>query len=91
MKKLDKYVLVDLGFEKVYVSEEESGDKAFFYYTLDIGEYTSLISNSFDVPVTGKELYEVSLFSHEDMGICYTDEEVKILYKALTRNELKND
>lgn len=29
--------LVSLGFERVDVSKEESGDEAFYYYTLDFG------------------------------------------------------
>jgi len=41
--------LVKLGFERVDVSEEESGDKPFHYYTYDIGNGTiSLITQSND-------------------------------------------
>ena len=41
--------LIELGFERVDVSEQESGDKAFYYYTYDIGDGTiSLISQSND-------------------------------------------
>jgi len=46
MKEQD---LIDLGFERVDVSKEESGDKAFYYYTYDIGNGTiSLITQSND-------------------------------------------
>ena len=46
MKEQD---LIDLGFERVDVSEEESGDKPFHYYTYDIGNGTiSLITQSND-------------------------------------------
>ena len=41
--------LVKLGFERVDVNEQESGDKAFHYYTYDIGNGTiSLITQSND-------------------------------------------
>tara|TARA_R110000787_G_scaffold212720_1_gene322334 strand:- start:33 stop:287 length:255 start_codon:yes stop_codon:yes gene_type:complete len=41
--------LIELGFERVDVSEQESGDKAFYYYTYDIGNGAiSLISQSND-------------------------------------------
>ena len=46
MKEQD---LIQLGFERVDVSEEESGDKPFHYYTYDIGNSTiSLITQSND-------------------------------------------
>ena len=41
--------LIQLGFERVDVSEKESGDKAFYYFTYDIGNGTiSLIIQSND-------------------------------------------
>jgi len=41
--------LIQLGFERVDVSEQESGDKAFHYYTYDIGNgVISLITQSND-------------------------------------------
>ncbi len=41
--------LVQLGFERVDVNEEEHGDKAFHYYTYDIGNgVISLITQSND-------------------------------------------
>lgn len=46
MKEQD---LIDLGFERTDVNEQESGDKAFHYYTYDIGNGTiSLITQSND-------------------------------------------
>ena len=46
MKEAD---LIQLGFNRVDVSEQESGDKAFHYYTYDIGNgVISLISQSND-------------------------------------------
>ena len=41
--------LIQLGFERVDVSAKESGDKAFYYFTYDIGNGTiSLITQSND-------------------------------------------
>ena len=40
-------VLINLGFERNDVSEEESGDKAFYYFTMDFGDLC-LISNAND-------------------------------------------
>jgi hypothetical protein len=41
--------LIQLGFQRVDVSEQESGDKAFHYYTYDIGNgVISLITQSND-------------------------------------------
>jgi hypothetical protein len=46
MKEAD---LIQLGFQRVDVSEQESGDKAFHYYTYDIGNgVISLITQSND-------------------------------------------
>tara|TARA_B110000483_G_scaffold51088_1_gene63532 strand:+ start:177 stop:431 length:255 start_codon:yes stop_codon:yes gene_type:complete len=46
MKEAD---LIQLGFNRVDVSEQESGDKPFYYYTYDIGNGTiSLITQSND-------------------------------------------
>lgn len=87
MKKLDRNVLIELGFVKNYVSQEESGDKAYVYYTKDLNEHETLISTAADYPIKGDELFTVELFNTE-LGFCETDEEVKILYKALTKKEL---
>lgn len=84
MKKLDKYVLLDLGFKENYVSEEESGDKAFVYYTKELNEYESLISNSVSYPIKGNELFTVELFN-TSLGICKTDKDIKILYNSLMK------
>ena len=46
MKEAD---LIQLGLQRVDVSEQESGDKAFHYYTYDIGNgVISLITQSND-------------------------------------------
>ena len=40
--------LIDLGFKKIDVTAEESGENAFYYYTYDFNKYFSLITNSND-------------------------------------------
>lgn len=87
MKKLDKYVLIGLGFEEVHVTAEESGDVAYVYYILNLNEHESLISTEADEPINGKELFTVNIFNTE-LGICETDEDVKLLYKVLTGKTL---
>jgi len=50
-QKIEEQDLIDLGFEKILVPEEESGANSFYYYTLDLldGPYKMcLISNSDD-------------------------------------------
>lgn len=61
MKEQD---LVDLGFERVDVSAEESGDEAFHYYTLDFSRGFSLISNGSDevTTVAGYHRWYVEVF-----------------------------
>ena len=58
MKEQD---LIDLGFERVDVSAEESGDKPFFYYVKDFGEKNvlSLISPPNDEVKDGEWYVEV--------------------------------
>jgi len=86
MKKIDKYILLGLGFEEIHVTEEESGDKAFVYYVFDLDEFDSLISNSVFLPLNGSETFVVNLFNTE-LGYCKTEEELKILYKVLKGKE----
>ena len=62
--------LIALGFERVDVSAEDSGDTAFHYYTYDFGNGSfSLISNSSDAVVDGKWIVEV----FEDDSIRFTN------------------
>lgn len=51
--------LEEIGFERTDVSAEESGDNAFYYYTMDIGDIC-LISNSSDDAET--EGWWISIF-----------------------------
>lgn len=84
MRKLTEEVLLELGFEKVIVTAEESGDNEFYYFTLDLtGDGREcLISDASDQVDNGE--FVVDMFNTE-LGTCYTDEDVKTLYDALTK------
>jgi hypothetical protein len=60
-------VLINLGFERNDVSEEESGDKAFYYFTMDFGDLC-LISNSNDESEKDGGYY-VEVFDNMDIRI----------------------
>ena len=66
MKEQD---LIDLGFERVDVSAEESGDKPFFYYVKDFGEKNvlSLISPPNDEVKDGE--WYVGVFEDDSIRI----------------------
>ena len=67
MKEQD---LISLGFERVDVSEEESGDEVFYYYTMDFGNGSlSLISPAHNEIVNDK--WYVDIF--EDESIKFTN------------------
>jgi hypothetical protein len=60
-------VLINLGFERNDVSEEESGDKAFYYFTMDFGDLC-LISNANDESEKDGG-YFVEVFDNMDIRI----------------------
>ena len=79
--------LVALGFERVDVSAEESGDTAFHYYIYDFGNRTfSLISNANDEAVDDKWYIEV----FEDESIQFTNSsDIMALIDIINRNIVK--
>lgn len=80
MTKLTEQHLIELGFERVDVTGEESGcDSDFHYYTLDIGGL-SLISSDSD---SGDDL-SVSLFDYEGFD-AYDYETLKELVGVLRK------
>lgn len=79
--------LIKLGFEYNFVSVEESGANEYYYYTLDLGNGECLMSNAND-ELNEQDGYTVSLFNTADLGHCDTEDEIRILYKALTKNTL---
>ena len=79
--------LVKLGFERVDVSEEESGDKPFHYYTYDIGNGTiSLITQSNDE--VEKDNWHVEVF--EDTSIRFeTIEDITKFIQVTEKNIIR--
>jgi hypothetical protein len=61
--------LIILGFERIDVSEQESGANPFYYYTLDFGEnkVVSLISSSDDEVVDDN--WDLSIFEDESLVV----------------------
>lgn len=59
---INKENLLNLGFKEHFVSEEESGDCSFYYYTYDINNDTILISNSSNSCLNEK--YVISFFNY---------------------------
>lgn len=83
------YDLIELGFTRTDVSEEESGEKAFFYFHLDIGENKgiSLISPSNDEIVDDNWYVEI----WEDSSIRFTSNiDLKQFIKLVKRNTIIN-
>lgn len=60
--KITDESLIGLGFIRTNVSKEESGnDEDYYYYTYNITEYLSLISNS---NIDAKDGYKVDIFDY---------------------------
>ena len=75
--------LIELGFERHDVSAEESGDYAFYYYTMDFGDLC-LISNSDDEAITDLG-WAVEIF--DNRALRFTNEEdLKNLVDIFKRN-----
>ena len=60
-------LFLDLGFYKVEVSSEESGDSPFYYFTFDPVPGISLITNASDK--AEKDGWEVSFFDNKTLVI----------------------
>lgn len=82
MKEQD---LIDLGFEKIDVSAEESGDEAFYYYTYDITKDFSMISSANDE--AEKEGWFVEIFDYSDIRF-FRKEDLKVLINVINKNKL---
>jgi len=60
--KITDESLIGLGFIRTNVSKEESGnDEDYYYYTYNITEYLSLISNA---NIDAKDGYKVDIFDY---------------------------
>ena len=84
MKEQD---LIDLGFERIDVSEVESGGDAFHYYTLDFSKGFSLISNGSDevTTVAGHYRWHVEVFEAPEINFI-EKKDVKQLIDIIKRN-----
>ena len=85
MKEQD---LVDLGFERIDVPAEESGDEAFYYYTYDFTKDFSMISSDNDQ--AEEEGWFVEIFDYSDIRF-YQKEDLKVLIDLINRNNLLNN
>jgi hypothetical protein len=80
MTKLTEQHLLDLGFKRVDVSKEESGDdNDFYYYDLDINGL-GLISSDSDY----KDNLNVSIFNYDGLNV-YDYETLKELIDVLKK------
>jgi hypothetical protein len=87
MKEQD---LLDLGFKRTDVPAEESGDKAFYYYDIDLGSNgsISLISPSDDEVENGNWYVEV----FEDPKVMFNDkDDLKVFIDIINKNTLRDD
>ena len=82
MKEQD---LIDLGFKRTDVSEEESGDIPFYYYTYNITEEVCLISS--DNGEAKKDGWFVELFDYENIEF-RNPEDLKTLIDVIEKNKL---
>ena len=80
MKEQD---LIDLGFERIDVSAEESGGDPFHYYTLDFSRGFSLISNGSDEVENGE--WHVEVFEAPEINFI-DKKDVKQLIDIIKRN-----
>ena len=81
MKEQD---LIDLGFKRTDVTEEESGDSPFYYYTYDITNELCLIST--DDGEAKKDGWSAEMFDYD--SIKFTNvEDLKILIDVIEKNK----
>jgi len=87
MKEQD---LIDLGFKRADVSVEESGYKAFHYYTLDFNKGFGLISNASDevTTVAGQHRWYVEIFEAPEINFV-EKKDVKLLINLIEKNIIK--
>ena len=82
--------LLDLGFKRTDVSAEESGDKAFYYYDIDLGSNgsISLISPSNDE--VENENWYVEVF--EDAKVMFNSkDDLKTFIDIINKNTLHEE
>ena len=80
MKEQD---LIDLGFERVDISAEESGDEAYHYYDYMFNENFSLVACPNE---EGNGVWFVEMFDHWDIRF-YDKEDVKTFINLINKNK----
>ena len=82
MKEQD---LIDLGFERIDISEEQSGDEAYHYYVYAFTEELHLISCADDeVPDKG---WFVQFFDYDNIDF-FDKDDVQTLIQIINRNKI---
>jgi len=76
--------LIDLGFKKVIVPVEESGDFEFYYFVYDFSDSLSLISNADNERIDGE--FEIEFFNKDEFSFNNVDD-IKILIDVINRNK----
>ena len=84
MKEQD---LIDLGFEKIDISAEESGDEAYYYYDYMFNEDFLLISCASDEVAVDGWSWFVEIFDYSDIRF-YDKEDVKTFIDLINRNKI---
>ena len=82
MKEQD---LIDLGFKRTDVIEEESGDRAFFYFTYNITDELCLISS--DNGEAKKNGWRVEMFDYDNIEFT-SKEDIEKLISLIEKNKL---
>lgn len=84
MKEQD---LIDLGFERIDQSAEDSGYEAFHYYIYDFTKDLCLITCTND-EVRNKKSWFAEFFDYRYSIRFYDKEDVKALIKIINRNKI---
>ena len=82
---MEEQDLIDLGYKRKDIIEEESRDRAFFYFTYNITDELCLIS--IDSDEAKKNGWYVELFDYDDIEIRNL-EDLKNLIDIIERNKL---
>ena len=74
MKKITEKLLLSLGFKKIKVNTEESGDEPFQYFVFNLKSKRAILITCADIECIEKNQYSVEFFNEEDAGKIYDGE-----------------
>ena len=84
MKVLTENKLIELGFKKIYVTSEESGDENdFYYFNYDLYNSESLISEAYDE--SDGYFYSVEFLNMPDAGKFWNSDLVLDIINSLNK------